>query len=91
MFVTGVGWVPVDPADAHGDLSKPVAAFVGRDPGDLLVLHADVDLRLPFPDKEREVQFLQINPSYWATGKGTFDGQYGPTGWALKATRIEKK
>ena len=91
VFVTGVGWVPVDPANAHSGKSKPVTAFVGHDPGDLLVLHVDVDLRLPYPDKEREVQFIQVGPSYWATGTGKFDGQYGPTGWDLKAAAIEKK
>ena len=90
MYLWGVGWVPVDATYAHSGKSQ-VSAYIGHDPGDLLVLHIDVDLRLPYPDKEREVQYLQVGPSYWATGKGAFDGEYGPTGWDLKATRIEKK
>jgi hypothetical protein len=55
------------------------------------VLHVDADLRLPFPDKEREAAFLQLGPYYWTTGKGTFDGTFGATGWELKATPLEKK
>ena len=89
VFVTGVGWVPVDATNAHFS-RNPVREFVGSDPGDLLVLHVDVDLKLPFPDKEREVQMLQIGPAYWTTGKGQFDGTFGPTGWDLKATPIKK-
>ena len=89
MFVAGVGWVSVDPANAHA-ARNPVREFIGYDPGDLLVLHVDVDLKLPFPDKEREVQMLQISPAYWTTGKGQFDGSFGPTGWDLKATPIKK-
>ena len=68
----------------------PVRDFVGHDPGDLLVLHVDVDLKLPFPDKDREVQLLQLTPAYWTTGTGTFDGQFGPSGWELKTTPIKK-
>jgi transglutaminase-like putative cysteine protease len=91
LFVADIGWVPVDPSYANAGKSKPVRDYVGYDPGDLLVLHVEVDLRLPFPDKEREAQFLQLGPLYWTTGKGTFDGHFGPTGWELKATPIEKK
>ena len=90
MFVAGVGWVPVEPAYAHVNRRRPVSAFVGFDPGDLLVLHVDVDFQLPFPDKAREVQVLQIGPAYWTAGKGTFDGHFGPTGWDLKTTPINK-
>jgi len=57
----------------------------------MLVLHADADLVLPFADKEREVQFLQIGPAYWTTGTGTFDGEFGPTTWEVKAAPVAKK
>jgi transglutaminase-like putative cysteine protease len=90
VFVAGVGWVPVDPAYALRDKRRPASAFVGDDPGDLLVLHVDADLQLPFPDKVREAQFLQITPYYWTTGKGAFDGTFGPSGWDLKAAPIKK-
>ncbi|QJW96031.1 transglutaminase-like domain-containing protein [Frigoriglobus tundricola] len=91
LYVAGIGWVPVDAAYAQAARAKPVSAFVGSDPGDLLVLHVDTDLRLPYPDKERDAQFLQIGPHYWAQGTGQFDGYFGPSGWELKATPIEKK
>jgi transglutaminase-like putative cysteine protease len=90
MFVANLGWVPVDPAYAR-ESKRPVTAFIGTDSGDLLVLHIDTDLRLPYPDKERVADLLQINPSYWVNGRGTFDGQFAPSGWELKATAIEKK
>jgi hypothetical protein len=54
-------------------------------------LHIDVDLKLPFPDKPRDIAYLQISPGYWTAGKGTFDAYFGPTGWDLKATPVEKK
>ncbi len=91
LYVAGVGWVPVDPSYARSGKSKPVATFVGHDPGDLLVLHLDVDLQLRYPDRVRETQLLQLGPHYWSKGNGTFDGYFGPTGWELKATPFEKK
>jgi transglutaminase-like putative cysteine protease len=91
MFVDGIGWVLVDPSLVNVSKNRPVTAFIGSDPGDLLVLHTDVDLQLPFPDKVRECQFLQINPYFWSTGKGTYDGYFGPSGWEVKTTPIEKK
>jgi transglutaminase-like putative cysteine protease len=91
FFVSGTGWVPIDPAHAQRNKRRPVAAFVGNDAADLLVLHVDVDLKLPFPDKVREAQFLQLGPYYWATGTGTFDGSFGPTAWELKATPIRQR
>ncbi len=91
VYVAGVGWVPVDPAFAHGNKKRSVEAFIGDDTGDLLVLHVDVDLRLPYPDAERTAKALQTTPNYYTLGKGTFDGVFGPTGWELKATPIEKK
>lgn len=90
FFVPGAGWVPTDPADAQAS-RRPVRAFVGRDPGDLLVLHVDADLQLPYPDKVREAQFLQVNPSYWTHGKGTFDVTFGPSSWSLRATALGTK
>jgi transglutaminase-like putative cysteine protease len=89
FFVGGVGWVPVDPSYAHASKRKPAADFIGHDPGDMLVLHLDVDLQMPFPDKVRECQFLQIAPFYWALGQGKFDGSFGPSGWELKATPLK--
>jgi transglutaminase-like putative cysteine protease len=91
FFVAGVGWVPVDPALAHAFRNRPVSAFVGHDPGDVLVLHVDVDLQLPFPEKVRECQLLQLGPAYWTLGRGTFDGSFGPTGWDVKTSPLEKK
>jgi transglutaminase-like putative cysteine protease len=90
FFVDGIGWVPADPSYAHASKGRPVTDFIGNDPGDLIVLHVDVDLKLPFPDKVREAQFIQIEPFYWAKGQGNFDGSFGPSGWELKATPIEK-
>ncbi|MBX9584800.1 MAG: transglutaminase family protein [Gemmataceae bacterium] len=81
FYLAGVGWVPADPVDN----------VVGDDPGDLLVLHADTDLRLPFPDKERTARLLQVGPYYWANGRGRFDGAEGPTGWEVKTAPVKRK
>jgi transglutaminase-like putative cysteine protease len=91
MFVAEIGWVPVDPASANAVKNRPVRDFLGRDPGDLLVLHVDADLQLPFPEKVRESQLLQVGPYFWTTGRGTYDASFGPTGWELKTTPLEKK
>jgi transglutaminase-like putative cysteine protease len=93
IYLNAIGWVPVDPANANVKKNRPVKAFIGYDPGDLLVLHVDVDLKLPFPDPPGEKIFvgLQLEPAYWTFGKGTFDAKFGPTGWDLKTKLIEKK
>ncbi|HEY1188820.1 MAG TPA: transglutaminase domain-containing protein [Gemmata sp.] len=91
VFVTGVGWVPVDPTYANGDKTKPVTAFIGTDPGDMLVLHVDVDMQLQFLGQQTTAGFLQGAPNYKAFGKGAFDGTFGPSGWELKATPVGKK
>lgn len=91
FYVAGIGWVPVDPNYANLNRGTPVTEFIGYDPGDLLVLHLDTDLKLPFPDQVRSAELLQVSVPCWATGKGKFDGTLGPTGWELKTTPIEKK
>jgi len=91
MYAPGVGWVPVDPTNAHANRNQKTRAFVGVDPGDVLVLHLDVDLKLPFPDAIRDCQFLQVEPFYWTQGKGTFDGRFGPSGWDIKVTPLGTK
>lgn len=91
FYLTGVGWVPVDPTYAVADKQKPAANFIGYDPGDLLVLHVGTDLRLPFPDQVRPTELLQVAPPCWATGRGMFDGILGPTGWELKAMPIDMR
>lgn len=91
VYVAGIGWVPVDPAFAVTHKRQPVSEFIGNDTGDLLVLHVDVDLRLPLPGRERTADVLQIGPYYWATGRGTFDGTLEPTGWDVKTTPVGEK
>ena len=91
MFVAGVGWVPVDPTNAHASRNQKSRAFVGVDPGDLLVLHVDVDLKVTFGNEVHTAQFLQVEPYYWTDGKGTFDGRFGPSGWDVKVTPLAKK
>lgn len=91
MFVAGVGWVPVDPTNAHASRNQKARAFVGVDPGDLLVLHVDVDLKVVFGTETHTAQFLQIEPYYWTDGKGPFDGRFGPSTWDIKLTPLAKK
>lgn len=88
LFVANLGWVPVDPTYANVDKTKPVDAFLGNDLGDMIVLHIDPDLKLPFPDQERTANSLQAAPFYWTFGQGTFDGKFGPTGWELQSAAI---
>ncbi len=91
FYVNDVGWVPADPAYANGNKVKKVREFIGNDPGDLLVLHVDVDFKLPYVNHVQTAECLQSNPSYWTYGKGQFDGAYGDTGWELTKTPIKKK
>lgn len=91
FYLAGVGWVPVEPSGVIENKMKPIDAYVGHDPGDMIVLHVDFDLRLTFPSGERVSRFLQTDPSYWVTGKGPIDAKLGPTGWELKAAPVEKK
>ena len=91
FYAAGVGWVPVDPAYAQADKRAPVTDFIGHDPGDLLVLHADADLQLPYPDKVREVELLQCGPSVWVQGRGNFDVTPGPSGWELESKPAKGK
>jgi transglutaminase-like putative cysteine protease len=90
VYVAGVGWVPIDPAEASRAKDVPVADFIGADAGDLLVLHADTDLRLPYPDEERTANLLQITPNVWTFGQGQFDVTLGPSGWDVKTTPAKK-
>jgi transglutaminase-like putative cysteine protease len=91
VYVVGIGWVPVDPAYAVAAKEKPVTAFLGDDPGDLLVLHVDLDLRLPFPDRERTADLLQLGGYVWATGRGDFDGAPNPNGWDVTTTLLGER
>jgi transglutaminase-like putative cysteine protease len=88
MYVANIGWVPVDPTFANVDKARPVDAFLGNDTGDMIVLHIDPDLQLPFPDQERTANSLQAAPFYWTFGQGVFDGKFGPTGWELQSAAI---
>jgi transglutaminase-like putative cysteine protease len=89
FHLPGIGWIPVDPTYANRDTSEPVKAFIGRDPGDLLVLHVDLDIRLAVADKEISTDLLQLVPLYWAFGRGKLDVFPGPSRWELKATPVK--
>lgn len=89
FFVPGVGWVPVDPTQANRNTDTPLAEFIGRDPGDMIVLHVDFDLRLQVLDKEQSTDLLQMEPLFWAVGRGKLDVFLAPTKWELKATPIK--
>ncbi len=80
FHVPGLGWVPADPTYANTNTGKPVGDFVGTDPGDLLVLHVEADLRLPYPDQVRTGELLQLGPGLWVHGKGKFDVAAAPRG-----------
>jgi transglutaminase-like putative cysteine protease len=90
FFLADVGWVAADPSNANSMKFKKVREFIGYDPGDMLVLHVDVDLKLPYPDQLQTAECLQVNPSYWAHGKGVFEAKSGDSGWYLKSTPIKK-
>jgi transglutaminase-like putative cysteine protease len=90
VFIADLGWVPIDPTFAVQNQRRSVASFIGNDDGDMLVLHVDPDLQLPFPDQQRIAGSLQVAPYYWAYGEGPFDGFFGPTGWDLKSVSAVK-
>jgi len=87
FHVPGVGWVPVDPAYANTETNRPVDEFVGHDPGDLLVLHVESDLKLPFPDQVRTADLLQLAPAVWVQGNGKAGLTFAPAGWDVKTKR----
>ena len=86
LHVAGIGWVCVDPASANRDKDRPLAEHIGDDPGDLLVLHVDLDLRLPTPEKDQTIDLLQVEPYVWTQGRGKSDVSLGPTKWDVKST-----
>ena len=86
LHVAGVGWVCVDPSYANRDKHRTLEELLGFDPGDMLVLHADLDLRLPVSDKEQIVDLLQVEPYIWTQGRGKSDATLGPTKWDFKTT-----
>jgi transglutaminase-like putative cysteine protease len=90
FFAPGIGWVPVEPTMANRNPDKPLTDYIGNDPGDLLVLHVDFDLRLHFLTNEMSTDLLQIEPIFFATGRGKLDAFLGPSKWELKATPIAK-
>ena len=90
FFAAGVGWVPVDPAEARAG-NNAVREYIGRDAGDLIVFHVDPDLLLPFPGKPREVGFLQVNAPYFAHARGAIEVALGPTNWDVTATELGRK
>jgi transglutaminase-like putative cysteine protease len=81
FHAAGIGWVPVDPAFANFEKSRPVEQFIGEDLGDMLVLHVDLDLRLPTPGNEQVVDMMQLEPYVWTFGFGKLDVALGPTKW----------
>jgi transglutaminase-like putative cysteine protease len=91
LYVDRVGWVPVDPAYANAEKRQPVESFVGTDPGDLLVLHVGLDLRVPLPGQERTAEMLQLEPFVWVAGQGRLDVAFGPSGWDVEVTPLGRK
>lgn len=90
IYVAGVGWVCVDPSYVNRDKHRPILEMIGHDPGDLLVIHVDLELKLPVPDSIQTVDLLQIEPFYWALGRGKLDATLGPTKWDVKTTLLQK-
>jgi len=91
FFVNGVGWVPVDPAFANRNRDRPLAEFLGHDTGELLVLHVDLDLRIPILEKEQTADLLQVEPYVWALGSGKLDVALTGSKWELKAKALGEK
>jgi transglutaminase-like putative cysteine protease len=88
MYLPGIGWVPVDASYANGNKGNPVKDYIGNDPGDLLILHVDCDLKAPFPDRVRNVRYMQLDAFYVVEGDGKFDGYFGRSGWEMKSTPL---
>lgn len=84
FFAAGIGWVPVDPAFANRQKDRPIGEFIGNDPGDLLVLHVDLELKIPVFEKEQNADLLQIEPFLWTLGRGKLDVVLAGTKWDVK-------
>ncbi len=91
FYLADVGWIAIDASDANVMKFRKVRDFIGLDPGNMLVLHVDVDLKLPYPDQVQTAEGLQVTPAYWAAGRGVFDGKTSDSGWDLTATPIKKE
>jgi transglutaminase-like putative cysteine protease len=91
FYLADVGWIAVDPSNANVNKKRKVREFIGEDPGDMLVLHVDLDLKLAYPDQVQTAQCLQLTPGYWAHGKGMFDAKFGESGWDVTTALIKKE
>lgn len=91
FHVPGIGWIPVDPAVVNRQKDRPIAELIGHDPGDLLVQHVDLDLRLQVLDKEQNADLLQIEPYLWTVGRGKLDVALVGTKWDVKSTTLDGK
>lgn len=84
FFVPDLGWVPVDPTSVEAEADQPASSFLGKDNGNLIVLHVDVDLMLPFRDRVERAPHMQISPYFQAYGRGQFDAVFRDSQWNVK-------
>ena len=92
FFARGVGWVPVDLSVAvEFDPTPGSQRWFGRDDGDFVTLHFDVDLRLEsFTQGIQTIRFLQ-ETAFWVGGQGNFDGLRHESDWRVKAAGREPR
>jgi hypothetical protein len=84
FFARGVGWVPVDVAQAIRDTGLVELAHFGDDPGDLLVLHIDPDIHINNPAVSDYTDFTIQNVWSWWQGAGSDQGRTSEQKWLLK-------
>ncbi|MCA9271134.1 MAG: transglutaminase domain-containing protein [Planctomycetales bacterium] len=84
FFAAGVGWTPVDCAQAVAyDRTPAGMLYFGADRGDFLVMHLDYDLTFDTVHfGEQSVAWVQ-NVPWWARGGGNFNNMQVSQKWTV--------
>lgn len=85
FWADGLGWVPVDlSSGVLHDKTEEKLRYFGNDPGDFLVFHLDTGITFDSVHFGEHTYSHMQRPSYWATGRGNFDGSSTAETWTVK-------
>jgi hypothetical protein len=88
FFAAGVGWVPVDVAQALSQ-SRPADRLrhFGRDDGQFLTFHVGGELVVDARPFGKQTLEIMQRPMWWATGEGELEPTTETEGWVVRASR----
>jgi transglutaminase-like putative cysteine protease len=90
FLAPGVGWVPVDLANALGAKAnrKDPTNYFGEDNGNLLVAQVDPDYVVRNPGGFQPVNSMHPGPSTWSRGPKKPDTHYRPKIWEAEVKTV---